>query len=55
MTGSELDVAQRNPGVQGHHDERGPEHVRVDMAEPCLPSDRAHPTMGGPAVEALSV
>ena len=26
----------------------------MEMAEPCPPTDRVHPTMGGPAVEALS-
>ena len=55
MTGSQLDVTQRHPGVQGRHDERRPEHVRMDMAEACPPTGPVHPTMGDPAVEALSV
>jgi hypothetical protein len=46
VAGGELDVARRHPGIQSGHDERRSEHVRVDMAEPRPPTDRAHPTMG---------
>jgi len=54
MTGGELDVTEGHPGVEGGHDEGGAEHVRVDVAEPGPPSDRADPAMGGSPVQALA-
>ncbi len=54
VTSSSLPATQRYPGVQTGN-ERCSEHVGMDVAEPCPPTDRAHPTLGGPAAEALSV
>lgn len=55
MTGGDLDVAKGNAGVQGAHDEGGPEHVRMHVTEAGTSSDRAHPPMRRPPVEALAV
>ena len=51
----ELDIAQRNTRVKRRHDERGPEHVWMDSAEPGVLTDGADPTMSGPSVTALAV
>jgi len=39
VTGSDLHVPQRDPGVEGGHDECGAEHVRVDGSEPGALAD----------------
>src|SRR5207244_12366172 len=44
-----------NTSVERGHDERGPEHVRMDGAEAGPLSDRADPVVCGAAVEALAV
>ncbi len=50
-----LDVTQGNAGVEGSHDERSPEHVRVHRPETGSFADRPDPTMRGPTVRALTV
>ena len=35
VTGGDLDLPQRNSGIEGAHDERGPEHVRVNVTTPA--------------------
>jgi hypothetical protein len=39
VAGGELNLAQGHPGIERGHDERGPEHVGVDCAQPGPPSD----------------
>ena len=51
VTGGKLHVAQRDAGVEGGHDERGAQHVRVDVVEPGPFADRPHPAVGGAGVE----
>ena len=51
MTGRELDVAQRDTGVEGSHDEPGPQHVPMDRAEPGPPADRLDPPGGSAPIE----
>jgi hypothetical protein len=55
VTGGDLDVSQRDPGVEGGHDERGSQHVRVDGAEPRALADRPDPAMRGAPVETVAV
>jgi hypothetical protein len=55
VTGCELDVSQRNAGVEGSHDESGSKHVRVHFAEPGTLPDRADPPVRGAPLEALAV
>src|SRR5919106_1622499 len=55
MTGRDLHVPERDAGIEGRHDERGSQHVRVDSAEPGALSDRAGPAMRGSPVKALTV
>jgi hypothetical protein len=55
VTGGDLDVSQRDPGVEGGHDERGSQHVGVHGAEARALADRADPPVGGSAVEAVAV
>jgi len=55
VTGGDLNVAQRHPGVEGRHDERGSEHVRVNGTEAGALRDRPDPPVGGAPVEALAV
>jgi hypothetical protein len=54
-TGRDLDVSERDAGVEGGHDERGAQHMGVHGAEPGTLADRADPAMGGSPVEALAV
>ena len=51
MSGGELYLAERYPGVDGRHDESGPEHVRVDRAEPGSLAHGLHPAVGGTPVQ----
>jgi hypothetical protein len=53
--GGDLDVAQRDAGVEGGHDEPGAQHVGMDGAEAGASSDCADPAVGGATVEALAV
>jgi hypothetical protein len=55
VTGGDLDVSQRDPSVEGGHDERGSQHVRVNGAEPGTLADRADPPVGRAPVEAVAV
>lgn len=55
MTSSDLDVAQRDAGIKGGHDERSAQHVRVGANEPGPVSDRTDPAVGGTGVESLTV
>ena len=55
VAGSDLDVAQRDTGVERSHDERRSEHVRVDVAKPGTLTDRTHPPVRGAPVEALPI
>jgi len=52
VAGSDLDVPERDSGIQGRHDERCPEHVGIDDAEPSLLADRADPAMGRAPIQA---
>ena len=55
VSGGDLHVSEGDAGFEGRHDERTPEHVGADGAEPGTPGDGPHPAVHGPAVEALSV
>lgn len=55
VTGGDLDVSQRDAGVESGHDERGSQHVRVHAAETGTLPDRPNPPMRGAPVEALAV
>src|SRR3954452_5606230 len=55
VAGGDLDVSERYAGVEGGHDEPGPEHVRMDQAQPGSFPDRPHPTMSRTAIEAAAV
>ncbi len=55
MSSGDLDITEGNPSVEGGHDERRPEHVRVDGAETCLLPDGAHPAVGGSPIESLPI
>lgn len=54
MPGRGLHVAQRHSGVEGGHDERGTQHVRVNVSEPGALADRPDPVRRAP-VESLPV
>jgi hypothetical protein len=43
------------PSIEGGHDKRSPEHVRVYESDLCPFADRADPAVGGTPVEALTV
>ena len=55
MPGSELDIAQRNAGVESGHDEGRPEHVWMDESESGLLTNGSDPAMGRAPVKALAV
>ena len=55
VAGGDLDVAERDAGIEGGHDERGAQHVRVDVSDLGLLGDGADPSMGGASIEALAV
>ncbi len=55
MTGSDLDIPERDTGVKSSHDEGGPEHVGVDDPEPGPLANGADPTMGSTAIQAMTV
>lgn len=55
VAGRKLDVAQRNVDVEGGHDERCAQLVRVDGAEPRSLTDRSYPTVRGAPIEERSV
>src|SRR4051794_25870270 len=55
VAGGDLDVAERDAGIEGGHDERGAEHVGVDVSDAGLSGDGADPSVGGAPIEALTV
>jgi hypothetical protein len=55
VTGRDLDVPERDAGIEGCHDERGSQHVRVHGAEIGTLTDRADPSVGGSPVESVAV
>jgi len=55
VTGGDLDVSQRDAGVEGGHDERGSQHVGMHAAESGTLPDRANPPVSRAPVEALAV
>ena len=55
VPGGELHIPQRHAGVEGGHDERGPQHVRVHRAEPGALADGPNPAVRGAPVEAFAV
>ena len=55
VPGGDLDVAQRHAGVEGRHDERGSQHVRVHGAKPGALANSVDPPVRGAPVEALAV
>jgi hypothetical protein len=55
VTGSDLDVSQRDPGVESGHDERGAQHVRMHAPEPGTLPNRANPPMSRAPVKASAV
>jgi hypothetical protein len=55
MTSGDLDIAKRDADVQGGHDERGAQHVRVDPLQARSCADRAHPAVCRARVEPVAV
>lgn len=55
MAGGDLDVSERDAGVEGRHDEGRAQHVGVDEPQAGPLPDGLHPAVGGAAVEALAV
>jgi hypothetical protein len=55
LAGCDLDVSERDTGVECGHDERCSQHVGMDVAEPASLADRTHPTMRCSPVETLPV
>jgi predicted Abi (CAAX) family protease len=55
VTGRDLDVPERDAGIEGWHDERGSQHVRMHGAEIGTLSDRPDPSVGGSPVESVAV
>ena len=55
MAGGDLNVPERNPCIEGRHDERRSEHVGVHRAQPRLFPDRAHPPVSRAPVQTLAI
>jgi len=55
MAGGELDIPERNAGIESGHDESGTQHVRVDDPEARPLANGADPAMCSPAVEAAPI
>ena len=55
VAGCDLHVAQRDPGVEGGHDETGAQHVGMRRADAGVTGDRSHPTVCGAPAETLSI
>ena len=55
VAGCELHVAEGDAGVEGSHDERCSQHVRVDVAEPGAFADGSHPSLCGTPIEPVPV
>ena len=55
VAGGELHVSERDAGVEGGHDERGSQHVRVDVAESGAFADGSHPSLCRTPIEPVPV
>jgi len=55
VAGGDLNVAQWDAGVEGGHDERRTEHVRMHVVEAGPFADQADPAVRGAGVEASAV
>lgn len=55
VSGCHLNVSERDACVEGGHDERRSQHVRVTQAESCPLADGSDPAMRGAPVETLAV
>ena len=55
VAGGELNVSEGDSGVEGGHDERCAQHVRVDVAEPGAFADGSHPSLCGTSIEPVPV
>ena len=55
VAGGHLHFSERYTGVEGGHDERCSEHVRMDQSDPGALADRAYPAVSAAAIEALSI
>lgn len=55
MSGGQLNLSERDAGIEGGHDERGPEHMRMNQPYPSTLPDRANPAVRGAPVEAAAV
>ena len=55
VSGGHLNLSERNARVEGSHDGRRTQHVRVDQSELCSLAYRPNPAVGGAPVEALTV
>jgi hypothetical protein len=50
VAGGDLNVPERDTGVEGGHDERRSQHVRVQGAEFGALADRTHPAVSSAPV-----
>ena len=55
MTSCEVHVTERNASVEGGHDERRSEHVRMHGTQPGTLADRTNPSVRGASIEPLFV
>jgi len=55
MAGGDLHFSQRDSGLEGAHDERRAQHVRVHVAYPGSLGGRTDPTVGGTPVKPAAV
>ncbi len=55
VAGGELHVSEGDAGIEGGHDERCSQHVRVHVAEPGAFADGSHPSLCGTPIEPLPV
>jgi len=55
VASGDLHVAQGDAGVEGGHDERRSQHVRVHCPQAGALADRADPAVGGTPIEPLSI
>ena len=54
VASGDLNIAQWDAGVEGGHDERRSEHVRMHVVEPGLLADRVNPALRGAGVKATA-
>ncbi|MDQ6837143.1 MAG: hypothetical protein M3137_02045 [Actinomycetota bacterium] len=55
MAGGDLHFSQRDSGLEGAHDERRAQHVRVHVADPGSLGGRTDPPVGGTPVKSTAV